>query len=117
MVLRGALSPWLCEGGGPEATMPAIGPGGFVDYAAALGIAGEPRCWRVRSPTQLMRFDPALFEPASAWSARLLYSLSRDLALTLRRTTGLAMHFGMAWAREAPRPGTRRGFARATLPG
>ena len=108
MVLRGALSPWLADGSGPEATLPAIGPGGFVDYAAALGIANEPRTWRVRSPTRLMRLDPALFEPAAPWSARLLYALSRDLALTLRRTTGLAMHFGMAWTREAPRPESKR---------
>jgi CRP-like cAMP-binding protein len=115
MVLRGALSPWLADGSGPEATLPAIGPGGFVDYAAALGIADEPRTWRVRSPTRLMRLDPALFEPAAPWSARLLYALSRDLALTLRRTTGLAMHFGMAWAREAPRPDAKRSLARAPL--
>lgn len=110
MVLRGALSPWLADGSGPEATMPAVGPGGFVDYAAALGIPAEARRWRVRSPTQLMRLDAALFEPSAASSALLLYALSRDIALTLRRTTGLAMHFGMAWAREAPaRAGANRG--------
>lgn len=106
IVLRGALSPWIDDERGPEVTMPAVGPGGFVDYATALGFACAPRRWRVRSPTQLMRLDPSLFEPGADSSARLLYALSRDLATTLRRTTGLAMHFGMAWAqqtRAAPR--------------
>jgi hypothetical protein len=97
MVLRGALSPWLDDETGPEVTMPAIGPGGYVDYAAALGFGSEPRRWRARSPTQLLRLDPALFDPGFPSSARLMYALSRDLATTLRRTTGLAMHFGMAW--------------------
>lgn len=107
MVLRGALSPWLDDGSGPEVTMPAVGPGGFVDYAAALGFASETRRWRVRSPTRLMRLDAALFDPGAASSARLLYALSRDLATTLRRTTGLAMHFGMAWARQPERRAPR----------
>lgn len=100
MVLRGALSPWIDDERGPEVAMPAVGPGGFVDYATALGFACGPRRWRVRSPTQLLRLDPALFDPDAPSSARLLYALSRDLATTLRRTTGLAMHFGMAWARQ-----------------
>ena len=104
MVLRGALSPWLDDERGPEVIMPAVGPGGFVDYAAALGFASAPRCWRVRSPTRLLRLDPALFQPGGEFARRLLYALSRDLALTLRRTTGLAMHFGMAWARQTQLP-------------
>lgn len=102
IVLRGALSPWLDDERGPEVTMPVVGPGGFVDYADALGFAGDPRRWRARSPTQLMRLDATLFEPSAPSSAFLLYSLSRDLATTLRRATGLAMHFEMAWARQAP---------------
>jgi hypothetical protein len=114
LVLRGALSPWLEDGRGPEVTMPAVGPGGIVDYAAALGFASEPRRWRVRSPTQLMRLDPALFDPSAATSARLLYALSRDLALTLRRATGLAMHFSMAWARS-PSPPSRAEAAATAL--
>jgi CRP-like cAMP-binding protein len=99
LVLRGALSPWLDDARGPEATMPVIGPGGFVEYAAALGFASEPRRWRARSPTLLLRLDPALFDPGAACSKRLLYALSRGLATTLRRTTGLSMHFRMAWVR------------------
>ncbi len=104
VVLRGALSAWLEEERGPEVTMPAVAPGGFADYAAALGFGGEPRRWRVRSPTRLLRIDPAVFEPGAPSSAQLLYALSRDLAMRLRRTTGLAMHFDMAWARQTPRP-------------
>jgi CRP-like cAMP-binding protein len=97
MVLRGALSPWLEDGQGPEMTMPAVGPGGFADYAAALGFADEPHRWRARSPTQLLRLDRVLFEPDTAQSARLLYALSRWLGGSVRRTTGLSMHFSMAW--------------------
>jgi CRP-like cAMP-binding protein len=97
VVLRGALSPWLEDGGGPEITMPAVGPGGFADYAAALGFTVEPRRWRARSATQLLRLDRVLFEPATVQSARLLYALARGLASSIRRTTGLSMHFGMAW--------------------
>jgi len=104
IVLRGALSPWLDDASGPEVTMPAVGPGGFVDYAAALGFATAPRRWRTRSPTQLLRLDPACFEPSAASAARLLYALSRSLATTLRRSTGLSMHFHMAWARPADAP-------------
>jgi CRP-like cAMP-binding protein len=106
-VLRGALSPWLDDECGPEVTMPAVGPGGFVDYAAALGMESHARRWRVRSPTRLVRLDPALFAPGCPTSARLLYSLSRDLATTLRRTTGLAMHFETAWARQTRQPAPR----------
>ena len=114
VVLRGALSPWLDDERGPEVAMPAVGPGGFVDHAAALGFASEAHRWRVRSPTELLRLDPALFEPACPCSARLLYALSRDLAATLRRATGLAMHFEMAWAREArPSRKARTGTLRA----
>ena len=101
IVLRGALSPWLDDASGPEATMPAIGPGGFVDYAAALDFASERRCWRARSPTQLLRLDPECLEQRASSSARLLYALSRSLATTLRRSTGLSMHFRMAWVRPA----------------
>jgi CRP-like cAMP-binding protein len=97
MVLRGALSPWLADGRGPEVTMPALGPGSFADYAAALGFADEPHRWRARSPTQLLRLDRALFEPPMVQSARLLYALSRGLATSVRRATGLSMHFSMAW--------------------
>ncbi len=100
IVLRGTLSPWLDNALGPEVTMPAAGPGGFVDYAAALGLTAEPRRWRARSPTQLLRLDPALFAPDSVFAARLLYALSRSLATTLRRSTGLSMHFRMGWTRS-----------------
>jgi CRP-like cAMP-binding protein len=99
IVLRGALSPW--DESGSEVTMPAAGPGGFVDYAAALGLAAELRRWRARSPTRLLRLDPALLAPGSEFTSRLLYALSRSLATTLRRGTGLAMHFRMAWVRPA----------------
>jgi len=99
IVLRGALSPW--DENGPEVSVPVAGPGAFVDYAAALGLAAEPRRWRARSPTRLLRLDPALFAPESESASRLLYALSRSLATTLRRATGLAMHFRMAWVRPA----------------
>jgi len=104
LVLRGALSPWLEDGSGPEVTRPAAGPGGFVEYAAALGLAVEARCWRARSPTRLLHLDAGLFGPGSAFAPRLLYALSRSLATTLRRSTGLAMHFRMAWVRSAALP-------------
>lgn len=100
VVLRGALSPWL-DGGGPDASMPAVGPGGFADYAQALGFASEPSYWRARSPTLLLRLDGPLFEPRGVAAARLLYALSRALATRLRRATGLAMHFRMASFRSA----------------
>ena len=104
IVLRGALSPWLEDGSGPELTTPAAGPGGFVEYATALGLPleqliAETRLWRARSPARLLRFDAALFEQQNPFAARLLYALSRSLATALRRTTGLAMHFRMAWVR------------------
>src|SRR5262249_25658954 len=63
IVLRGALSPWLPDGSGPELTVPAAGPGGFVEYAAALGMPPQPRRWLARSPARLLRVDAALFEP------------------------------------------------------
>jgi hypothetical protein len=100
-VLRGALSPWLEDGSGPEVTMPAAGPGGVVEYAAALGLADGTRGWRARSPTRLLRLDAGLLAPGSVFAPRLLYALSRSLATTLRRSTGLAMHFRMAWVRSA----------------
>lgn len=103
-VLRGALSPWLDDASGPELTMPVIGPGGFADYAAALGFEAEPRRWRARSPTQLLRLDPVCFEAGGTCATRLLYALSRSLATTLRRSTGLSMHFRMAWVRPAATP-------------
>ena len=99
IVLRGALSPWLPDGSGPELTVPAAGPGGFVEYAAALGMPPELRRWRARSPARLLRLDGALFEPESPFACRLLYALSRSLATALRRSTGLAMHFRMAWVK------------------
>ena len=98
IVLRGALSPWLEDGSGPELAMPTAGPGGFADYAAALGLAAEPRSWRTRSPARLVRLDAELFAPDSPLASRLLYALSRSLATALRRSTGLAMHLRMAWA-------------------
>ena len=108
LVLRGALSPWLAAEARAHELRPPVGPGGFVDYAAALALASGPRCWRACSPTTLVRFDAALFEPASPHAARLLYALSRHLAATLRRATGRRMHFETAWAqamrRAAPGP-------------
>ncbi len=97
LVLRGALSPWLDDARGPETTLPAVGPGGFVDYAAALGFRDEPGRWRARSPTRLLRLAPSLFDAEAEPSSRLLYALARDLATTIRRATGLSMHFGMTW--------------------
>jgi CRP-like cAMP-binding protein len=104
IVLRGALSPWLADGSGPELTMPAAGPGGFVDYATALGLALETRRWRARSPARLLRLDAELFALENPCAPRLLYALSRSLASALRRSTGLAMHFRMAWVRPEMRP-------------
>jgi CRP-like cAMP-binding protein len=97
IVLRGALSPWVDDTGGPEVTMPTTGPGGFVEYAGVLGITSEPHRWRARSPTQLLRLDPSLFAPGSAFAPCLLYALSRNLATTLRRSAALSVHFRMAW--------------------
>jgi CRP-like cAMP-binding protein len=97
IVLRGALSPWLDDAHGPEVAMPAIGPGGFAAYAGALGVASEAFRWRARSAAQLLRLDPSLFAPGSAFAARLLYALSRNVATTLRRSTALSVHFRMAW--------------------
>jgi CRP-like cAMP-binding protein len=104
IVLRGALSPWLPDGTGPELTVPAAGPGGFVEYAAALGLSpdqlvAERRRWRARSPARLLRLDTGLFAQENALASRLLYALSRSLATALRRSTGLAMHFRMAWVK------------------
>ncbi len=104
IVLRGTLSPWLDDASGPEVTMPAVGPGGFVDYAAALGLEAERRRWRARSPTKLLRLDPVCFETGAVGATRLLYALSRDLATTLRRSTGLFMHCRMAWVQSAAGP-------------
>jgi len=100
IVLRGALSPWLDDTRGPEVTTPVRGPGGFVEYAGVLGAASEPHRWRARSATQLLRLDPSLFAPGSAFAARLLYALSRNLATTLRRSTALSVHFRMAWTHD-----------------
>jgi len=104
IVLRGALSPWLEDGSGPELTMPTAGPGGFVEYALALGLpleqlVAETRHWRARSPARLLRLDAELFAQENPFAPRLLYALSRSLASALRRSTGLAMHFRMAWVK------------------
>jgi len=96
IVLRGAISPWLDDTRGPEVTMPTIGPGGFVEYATALGIVSEPHRWRARSATQLLRIDSSLFAPEGAFGACLVYALARNLATTLRRSTALSVHFRMA---------------------
>jgi hypothetical protein len=104
IVLRGALSPWLDDTHGPEATMPATGPGGFVEYAGVLDAASEPHRWRARSATRLLRLDPSLFASESAFANRFLYALSRNLATTLRRSTALSVHFHMAWT-QAPAAG------------
>jgi hypothetical protein len=108
IVLRGALSPWLEDGGGPELTMPTSGPGGFVEHGLALGLAPEHRCWRARSPARLLSLGAGLYAPGGAFAHRLLYALSRSLAATLRRSTGLAMHFRMAWVRPAAPAALRR---------
>jgi hypothetical protein len=100
MVLRGALSPWLVDGRGPELTTPVVGPGGFVDYATALKFATEPRRWRARSPTRLLSLDASLFDAREESSPHSLYALSRSLATTVRRTTGLSVHFRMAWVQR-----------------
>src|SRR5262249_29369014 len=99
IVLRGALSPWLEDGSGPGLTMPTAGPGGSVESSWALGLPPQPRRWRARSAARLLRLDAALFEPESPFATRLLYALSRSLATALRRSTGLAMHFRMAWVK------------------
>jgi CRP-like cAMP-binding protein len=103
LVLRGALSPWLPAEGRPHELRPPVGPGGFVEYWAALGFAGGARCWRACSPTRLLRLDAMLFDAASPCAARLLYALARDLASTLRRATGRRMHFDTAWAQAMRR--------------
>jgi len=104
MVLRGALSPWAAAEGRPQELRPPVGPGGFADYAAALGFPAATHCWRACSPTRLVRLDAALFDDASPCAARLLYALARDLAGTLRRATGRRMHFETAWAQAMRRP-------------
>ncbi|HZZ94928.1 MAG TPA: cyclic nucleotide-binding domain-containing protein [Usitatibacter sp.] len=113
MVLRGALSPWLDDEVGPDIMRPAVGPGWFVDYAWALGLGHGTRRWRARSPTRLLRLDAELFEVASPFAARLLYTLSRDLASTLRRATALRMHFEMAWAHRTRRAAPLRAVQEA----
>src|SRR4029450_5769986 len=85
----------------PIPPTPATGPGGFVDYAAALGLESQPQRWRTRGPAQLMRMDRELFDARAPAAARLLYSLSRGPPTPLRRTTGLSMHFRMANFRSA----------------
>jgi uncharacterized membrane protein len=62
-------------------------------------LIAETRLWRARSPARLLRLDAELFALESPFAARLLYVLSRSLATALRRSTGLAMHFRMAWVR------------------
>src|SRR5262249_14750156 len=79
IVLRGALSPWLEDGSGPEPTMPTAGPGGFVEYALALGLpleqlVAETRHWRARSPARLLRLDAELFAQKNPLAPRLLYA-------------------------------------------
>jgi hypothetical protein len=102
-VMRGALSPWLPAEARPHDLRPPVGPGGFVDYARALGLPAGARCWRACSPTRLVRLDAALFDDSSACAARLLYALARHLAVTLRRATGRRMHFETAWAQAMRR--------------
>ena len=100
ILLRGALSPWLGNTSGPDVTMPASGPGCFIEYAKVLGMPSEPHRWRARSASRLLRLDAPLFSPGSAFAAHLLYALSRNLATTLRRSTALSVHFQMAWAHD-----------------
>jgi CRP-like cAMP-binding protein len=97
VVLRGALSPCLVSAAGDAIVLPVVAPGSFVDASATVGAVPPALLWRTRSRAVLARLPLRCFGAGDADAARLLYALCRDLATSLRSTTALAMHLGMAW--------------------
>jgi CRP/FNR family transcriptional regulator, cyclic AMP receptor protein len=110
LLLRGAVSPCLAVEEGLAVSLPVVAPGGFVEYECALGRSDDAAFWRARSPSVIARLPAKAFAAGSPSGAALLYALCRDLAMTLRATTGLAMHLGMTWdPRDAPSAARRAG--------
>ena len=83
-----------------------------MHYALAGGRDGPEPFWRARGDVVLAQLPPRCFEGGTGTSARLLYALCRELAGTLRTTTGLLMHLGMQWRHARLAAG-----AAAALPG
>jgi CRP-like cAMP-binding protein len=112
ILLRGAVSPCLPVEEGLAVSLPIVAPGGFVDYDGVLGRSDDDAAfWRARSPSVIARLPAQAFAAEARSGAPLLYALCRDMAMTLRTTTGLAMHLGMIWdhagAREPRSAGMR----------
>jgi CRP-like cAMP-binding protein len=111
VLLRGAVSPCLPVGEGLAVSLPVVAPGGFLDYGDVLGPSADAAFWRARSACVLARLPARAFAADARSGPPLLYALCRDMAMTLRATTGLAMHLGMIWdhgGARHPRPaGTR----------
>jgi CRP-like cAMP-binding protein len=99
ILLRGAVSPCLAVEQGTAVSLPVVAPGGFVDYDCVLGKSDDAGFWRARSASVVARLPARAFAAESRTGAPLLYALCRDMAMTLRATTGLAMHLGMTWDR------------------
>jgi CRP-like cAMP-binding protein len=97
VLLRGAVSPCLAVEEGLAVSLPVVAPGGFVDYDCVLGQVDRAVFWRARSASVIARLPAGAFAAESHSGAQLLYALCRDMATTLRATTGLAMHLGMTW--------------------
>jgi CRP/FNR family cyclic AMP-dependent transcriptional regulator len=97
ILLQGAVSPCIPVEPGTAVSLPVVAPGGFVDYDAVLGQRAGACFWRARSASIVARLPAREFGPESRSGAALLYALCRDMAITLRSTTGLAMHLGMTW--------------------
>src|SRR5262249_37236534 len=97
VLLRGAVSPCLGVEAGLAVSLPVVAPGGFVDYGCALDGGAAAAFWGGRSASVIARLPARAFAAESRSGAELLYALCRDLAMTLRTTTGLAMHLGMTW--------------------
>jgi CRP-like cAMP-binding protein len=111
ILLRGAVSPCLPVGEGLAVSLPVVAPGGFVDYDGVLGPGADAAFWRARSACVVARLPARAFAADARSGPPLLYALCRDMAMTLRATTGLAMHLGMIWdhgGAHHPRPAGMR---------